>query len=116
MILRIAGAVVSIAVWLGLIVFALDNFDNGLPDSEGLGGGWPFWIGAVVIVGVVAFFLGRSPGAPGWGSFLIGLLIPEVAFFINRLFTTEISIIFLIAVAILVLIPLPSRRTQAVPT
>ncbi|CAN5249938.1 hypothetical protein BH18ACT5_BH18ACT5_15310 [soil metagenome] len=49
MILRAAGAVVSIAIWLGLIVFALDNLDTGLPDSEGLGGGWPFWIAAGLV-------------------------------------------------------------------
>lgn len=64
-ILRVAGAVVSIAIWLGLIVFALDNLDTGLPDSEGLGGGWPFWIAAGVIIGIVALFLSRYPGSPG---------------------------------------------------
>ncbi|MGI8518989.1 MAG: hypothetical protein ACR2ME_11755 [Acidimicrobiia bacterium] len=115
MILRIAGAVVSIAVWLGLIVFALDNLDTGLPRSEGLGGGWPFWVAAVAVVVVVALFLRRSPGSPGWGTFLLGLLIPEVAFFINRLFTTDTSFIFLIAVAVLVLIPLPTRRAIIAP-
>jgi hypothetical protein len=112
-VLRIAGAVTSIAIWLGLIVFALDNFDNGLPRSEGLGGGWPFWIGALVIIVVVSYSLSRSPRRPGWGSFFLGLLIPEVAFFINRLFTTEISLIFLFAVAVLALLPLPGRRAAA---
>jgi hypothetical protein len=104
--------VTSIAFWLGLIVFALDNFDTGLPDSEGLGGGWPFWIGALVIIAVVAFSLARS-GRRGWGSFLLGLLIPEVAFVINRLFTVDVSAIFLVVVAILVLVPLPSRGRPA---
>lgn len=68
----------------------------------------------MAVVVVLALFLRRSPGSPGWGAFLLGLLIPEVAFFINRLFTTEISIIFLVAVAVLVLIPMPSRRPAAV--
>ena len=113
-ILRIAGAVASIATWLGLIVFALDNLDTGLPDSEGLGGGWPFWIAAVVIIGFVALFLRRYPGSPGWGSFLIGLLIPEIAFFINRLFATEVSSLFLIFVIALALVPLPGRRREKV--
>lgn len=69
----------------------------------------------MAVVVVVALFLRRSPGSPGWGAFLLGLLIPEVAFFINRLFTTEISIIFLVAVAVLVLIPLPARRAIVAP-
>jgi hypothetical protein len=113
--LRVAGVVTSIAIWLGLIVFALDNFDGGLPRSEGLGGGWPFWIGALVIIGAVAFSLGRS-GRPGWGAFLLGLLIPEVAFLVNRLVMTEISWVFWVVVALLVLVPFPSRRRAEVAT
>lgn len=115
-ILRVADAAVSIAIWLGLIVFALDNLDTGLPDSEGLGGGWPFWIADGLIVGIVALFLSRYPGSPGWGTFLIGLLISEIVFFINRLLATEVSIAFLIFVIALALVPLPGRRRENVET
>lgn len=113
--LRVAGVLASISAWLGLIVFALDNLDTGLPRSEGLGGGWPFFLIALAIVAGVAWFLRRSPGRPGWGTFLLGVLIPEVAFFVNRLFTTEISFVFWVAVVLLALIPLATRsaRSQA---
>jgi hypothetical protein len=106
--LRAAGTVTAIAVWLGLIVVALNNLDTGLPRSEGLSG-WPFFLVAAAIVVLVAVALSRSPGPPGWLHFVLGLLIPEVAFLINRLFATEIGAAFWIAVAILVLIPLPTR-------
>lgn len=111
-VLRVAGAIVAIAFWLGLVVFALNNLNTGLPDSEGLAGGWPFWVGALVVVMIVAVCLRRS-GGEGWGFFLLGLLIPEVAFFINRLVVTELSPLFWILVAVLVVIPLRARRRPA---
>ena len=111
-VLRAAGAIVAIAFWLGLLVLALNNLDTGLPDSEGLAGGWPFWVGALVVVVIVAIYLRRS-GGPGWGFFILGLLIPEVAFFLNRLVATELSAWFWILVAVLVAVPLPARRRPA---
>ncbi len=102
----------AIAFWLGLVVVALNNLDTGLPQSEGLGG-WPFFLVALAITGVVAVYLSRRPRKPGWLHFIIGLLIPEVAFFLNRLFVPEISVVFWMAVAALILIPLPSAATRS---
>ncbi|MGH8957635.1 MAG: hypothetical protein ACRDVK_03070 [Acidimicrobiia bacterium] len=115
--LRVAGAVAAIAFWLGLVVVALNTLDTGLPRSEGLGG-WPFFLLALAITVAVAIYLSGRPGKPGWLHFVIGLLIPEVAFFLNRLFSVDISAVFWIAVAVLVLLPWPGRRMtepQALP-
>ncbi len=109
--LRAAGAVAAIAFWLGLVVVALNNLDTGLPRSEGLGG-WPFFLMALAITVAVAVYLSRRPEKPGWLHFVVGLLIPEVAFFLNRLFSIEIGVVFWIIVAVLILIPLPSRTQQ----
>jgi hypothetical protein len=109
--LRLAGAVAAIAVWLGLVVAALNTLDTGLPRSEGLEGWW-FFLAALSITVAVAIYLSRRPGRPGWLHFVIGLLIPEVAFFLNRLFSVEISAAFWIACAVLVLLPLPGRRNS----
>jgi hypothetical protein len=105
----LAGAVVAIAFWLGLIVIALNNLDTGLPDTEGMPG-WLFWLIGLGIVAGVALYLRRS-GGPGWGAFLAGVLFPEVAYLVNRLVTTEISVLFWILVAALVVIPLPGSST-----
>jgi hypothetical protein len=112
-VLRAAGALVSIALWLGLIVVALSNLDTGLPSQEG--GAWPFFAAALVITVIVVLGLRRGDGGPGWGSFILGLLIPEVAFFINRLVTTEVSAVFWIVAALLILVPLPARKAVAAP-
>lgn len=111
--LRAAGAVVAIAVWLGLIVFALANLDTGLPASEGLAGGWPFWLVAVLITVGVALWLRRLGSGPRWGHFFLGLLIPEVAFFLNRLASVEISLVFWVTVLLLAVLPLPGGRTTS---
>ncbi|HJU81381.1 MAG TPA: hypothetical protein VJ796_06495 [Acidimicrobiia bacterium] len=111
MLLRLAGSLASVAFWLGLVVVALNNLDTGLPRSEGLGG-WPFFLVAVAITVAVAVYLSRRPGKPGWLHFIVGLLIPEVAFLVNRLLATEIGAIFWLAVAVLILIPLPGRLCQ----
>jgi hypothetical protein len=109
--LRLAGALVSIAFWLGLILVALANMDiGGLTLLEGFEAGWAFWVAVVVIIVVVFLALRRAAPGPGWGTFLIGLVIPEVAFFINRLAADEIGMVFWIATAALILIPLPSRK------
>ena len=107
--LRLAGAVAAIAFWLGLVIVALNTLDTGLPRSEGLGG-WPFFLLALAIAVAVAIYLWKRPGKPGWLHFSIGLLIPEVAFFLNRLFSVEIGAVFWVALAVLVLIPLSGRR------
>lgn len=114
--LRAAGAVVAVAAWLGIIVLALNNLDTGLPASEGLAGGWPFWLAALIVTVIVARYLGRNPGRPGWLHFVIGLFIPEVAFAINRLASTEVSALFWMVVAALVVIPLPARREAPAAT
>lgn len=115
--LRLAGALVSIAFWLGLILLALASMDiGGLTVPEGLRAGWPFWVGVVVFIVIVFLALRRAAPGPGWGTFLIGLVIPEVAFFINRLATTEIGMVFWIATAGLILVPLPRRKAAVAVT
>lgn len=115
--LRLAGALVSIAFWLGLILLALASMDiGGLTVPEGLRAGWPFWVGVVVFIVIVFLALRRAAPGPGWGTFLIGLVIPEVAFFINRLATTEIGTVFWIATAGLILVPLPRRKAAVAVT
>ena len=111
--LRLAGALTAIAFWLGLVIVALNNLDTGLPRSEGLGG-WPFFLVALAITVAVAVYLSRRPEKPGWLHFVIGLLIPEVAFFLNRLFSIEIGVVFWIMVAVLILIPLPGRTQETI--
>lgn len=110
--LRAAGGLAAIAFWLGLVVVALNTLDTGLPRSEGLGG-WPFFLVALAITAAVAFYVSRRPGKPGWFHFILGLLIPEVAFFVNRLSATEIGPVFWIVVALLILLPLPGRTQEA---
>lgn len=114
--LRFAGAIVSIALWLGLIVLALSGMDSGVNVPEGLQAGWPLWLGAAVVTLVVVVALRRAALGPGWGSFVIGLLIPEVAFAINRITATEVGTVFWIATAVLILVPLPGRKTAVAAT
>lgn len=112
--LRAAGATVAIALWLMLLILALANLDTGLPEQP-ISTIWPFLAVVVAIILAVAYWLNRRPGSPGWLHFLIGLLIPEIAFVVNRLFQVEVGPFFWIAVLVLVLIPLPARsRTAAV--
>lgn len=54
----------SIAGWLGIVVLALDNLDTGLPRSEGLEGGWPFFLAVVAITIIVAIYLARRTDGP----------------------------------------------------
>jgi len=114
--LRLAGALVSIAVWFGLIVLALSGMDSGVTVPDGLQDGWPMWGAAAVITVIVFLVLRRATLGPGWGSFLIGLLIPEAAFFINRMADTEVGRVFWIVTAALILIPLPSRKAARAAT
>jgi hypothetical protein len=113
--LRFAGAVVSIALWLGLIVLVLTGMDSGVSVPEGLRAGWPLWLGAAVVTLVVVVARRAAPG-PGWGSFVIGLVIPEVAFAINRIAAIEVGPVFWIATAVLILVPLPGRKTAVAAT
>lgn len=114
--LRFAGAVVSIALWLGLIVLVLTGMDSGVSVPEGLRAGWPLWLGAAVVTLVVVVALRRAAPGPGWGSFVIGLVIPEVAFAINRIAAIEVGPVFWIATAVLILVPLPGRKTAVAAT
>lgn len=106
---RLAGAVAGGALWVGLIVWALANFDSpvGLPDS--LQATWPFWvIAGLIAVGTYLVRRRLGPG-PGWGMFFIGVFAPFVGLSLNAR-VGDGALWFWLAVAIVILIPIPSRR------
>ena len=92
-----------------MIVVALANLDTGLPRAD-LSSGWPFLVVAIVLIFGTGFYLARKPGKPGWLHFVFGLLIPEIAFAVNRLFAVEVSWIFWLTLLILIVSPIPIRR------
>ena len=109
---RLAGAFAGAALWLGLIVLALTNFDTpaGLPEE--LQATWPFWLVAIVIT--VAVFLVRrrlGPG-PGWGAFAIGAVAPFVGLVLNANMGGGGGLWFWIPVLFMVFVPLPRFRAN----
>lgn len=103
---RFAGAIAGAAVWLGLIVLALTNFDTpaGLPEE--ISATWPFWLVAAVVV-VIVFLVRRRLGpGPGWGAFVIGFIAPFFALLANA--QTTNAVWFWIVLAAFILVPLPS--------
>jgi hypothetical protein len=112
---RLAGAIAGAGLWLGLIVYALANFDSpaGLPEE--LQATWPFWL--VTLVVTVAVFLIRrrlGPG-PGWGAFLLGSVAPFIGLLLNARMTENGGAIwFWIPIAVIVLIPLPRFGSRGV--
>lgn len=104
---RLAGAFAGAALWLGLIVLALTNFDTpaGLPEE--LQATWPFWLVAIVItVGVFLVRRRLEPG-PGWGMFAIGVVAPFVGLVLNANMGGGGGLWFWIPVLFLVFVPLP---------
>ncbi|HEX6221929.1 MAG TPA: hypothetical protein VF115_12615 [Acidimicrobiia bacterium] len=104
---RIAGAFAGAALWLGLIVLALANFDTPVGFPEELQATWPFWLVAIVIT--VGVFLARrrlGPG-PGWGAFAIGVIAPFVGLIFNANFGGGGGLWFWLPVLVIIFVPLP---------
>lgn len=106
---RFLGVITGLALFLGLIVLALTNFDTpaGLPEE--FQATWPFWLVALLItVGVFVALRRLGPG-PGWGAFALGIVASFLALMLNA--RTGDAMWFWIVLAVVVLVPLPSRRT-----
>lgn len=104
---RLAGALAGAALWLGLIVLALTNFDTPAGVPEELQATWPFWLVAVLITGV-AFLVRRRLGpGPGWGAFAIGVVAPFIGLILNANIGGGGGLLFWIPVLVMILVPLP---------
>ncbi len=111
---RLAGALAGAALWLGLIVLALTNFDTPAGVPEELQATWPFWLVAVLITGV-AFLVRRRLGpGPGWGAFAIGVVAPFIGLILNANIGGGGGLLFWIPVLVMILVPLPQfGQTEA---
>lgn len=105
---KFLGVVAGLALFFGLIVLALTNFDTpaGLPEE--FRATWPFWlVSLAVVVGVFVSLRRLGPG-PGWGAFVIGVGAAFLALMINA--RTGNPMWFWVVLAAAVLVPLPNRR------
>ena len=105
---RLAGAIAGAAVWIGLIVLALANFDTPVGPSEELRATWPFWVIALAVTLAVFFFRRRLGPGPGWGAFALGFIAPFLGLLINANVGGGGGLWFWLPVALIVLLPLPS--------
>lgn len=105
---RFSGAIAGMALWLGLIVLALTNFDTpaGLPEE--FRATWPFWLVAILITVGVFLALRRLGPGPGWGAFAVGVVGPFLGLLLNA--QTGNPMWFWLVVGFIVLVPLPRRR------
>ena len=104
---RLAGAFAGAALWLGLIVLALTNFDTPAGFPEELQATWPFWLVAVLIT-VVVFLVRRRLGpGPGWGAFAIGVVAPFAGLILNANVGGGGGLWFWIPILVMVFVPLP---------
>jgi hypothetical protein len=110
---RLAGAIAGAAVWIGLIVLALANFDTPVGVPEELRATWPFWLVALSVVGGVYLVRRRLGPGPGWGAFAIGFLAPLLGLLANANLGGGGGLWFWIPIAVLVLIPLPTPARSA---
>lgn len=104
---RLAGAFAGAALWLGLIILALTNFDTpaGLPEE--LQATWPFWLVALLMT-VGTFLVRRRLGpGPGWGAFAIGVVAPFIGLILNANMGGGGGLWFWIPVLLLIFVPLP---------
>lgn len=110
---RLAGAIAGAAVWLGLIVLALANFDTQVPFVEDLEATWLFWLVALVVVVAVFLIRRRLDAGPGWGAFAIGFLAPLVGLFANARVGDGGGTWLWIPILVILLVPLPSLSRTA---
>ena len=112
---RLAGAVAGAAVWIGLIVLALANFDTPAGLSEEWRATWPFWLVALAVT-VTVFVVRRRLGpGPGWGAFAIGAVAPFIGLLINARLGDGGGLWFWLPILLIVLVPLPAIGGEARP-
>ena len=110
-IFRFMGALTGAALFIGLIVLALTNFDTPAEPPEEFSATWPFLLVVVLVTGG-AFFLRRRLGSgPGWGAFAVGVVGAFVALFANA--RTDNVIWFWLILAAIILVPYPTKRAVA---
>lgn len=110
---RLAGAIAGAALWIGLIVLALANFDTpaGLPEEWRAT--WPFWLVALAVT-VTVFVVRRRLGpGPGWGAFAIGAVAPFIGLLINARLGGGGGLWFWLPILLIVLVPLPAIGGEA---
>ena len=110
---RFAGAMAGAAIWLGLIVLALANFDQPVGFVEDLEATWVFWVIALAIVFIVLFALRRAEPGPSWGSFAIGFIAPLIGLILNANVGSGGGWWFWLPVLALVFVPRPGTRRPA---
>lgn len=104
---RLAGAFAGAALWLGLIVLALANFDTPAALPEEFQATWPFWLVAILITAGVFVVRRRLGPGPGWGAFAIGAVAPFVGLILNANMGAGGGLLFWIPVLLMVFTPLP---------
>ena len=110
---RLAGAIAGAAVWIGLIVLALANFDTPAGLSEEWRATWPFWLVALAVT-VTVFVVRRRLGpGPGWGAFAIGAVAPFIGLLINARLGDGGGLWFWLPILLIVLVPLPAIGGEA---
>ena len=108
---RFFGVLAGTALFLGLIVLALTNFDTpaGLPEE--LGATWPFWLVVVVVTSGVFLLRRRFGQGPGWGAYSMGVVGAFVALLINA--QSGNAMWFWLILAGVILVPYPTLRSPA---
>lgn len=105
---RVAGGVAGVAIWFGLIVLALTNFDTPAGFPEDLRATWPFWLVAAVVVGATYLVRRRLGAGPGWGMFALGMVAPFLGLLINARFGDGGGLLFWLPILIILLVPIPA--------
>lgn len=111
---RLAGAFAGAALWFGLIVLALANFDSPVGLPEELRATWPFWLVAILVTSGVYLVRRRLGPGPGWGAFAIGVVAPFIGLILNANMGGGGGLMFWLPVLALVLVPLPRMRGESV--
>lgn len=110
---RVLGVVAGGAIWFGLIVLALANFDTPVGFPEEMKVVWPFLLVALALI-VSTFFVRRrlGPGA-GWGAFMMGVMAPFVGLVANANLGDGGWLWFWVPILVVVLLPWPKFRQRA---
>jgi len=109
---RFLGALAGGALFLGLIVLALTNFDTpaGLPEE--FNATWPFWLVVLLVTGGVFLLRRRLGRGPGWSAYAMGVVGSFLALIVNA--RTGNALWFWLILAAVILIPYPTPSASAV--